>query len=204
MQEYSVFLLLIGATILIEIQGFHLFHSNQNNLNSKFKFTNYIANRNSKHDYTMHIGHNHHHHHGSQTHIQLESSESSKLSLFEKIKSYMLQHYLRIIISTILIAIPSLIRRKFTKLDFGIFVLVASGLTVVDTVKSTIKESINKLKLFHKSVLKHSTPITKNYFFKNENAADRITLLGVFINIILSVIKFIGGISKLSQLLFKS
>ena len=32
------------------------------------------------------------------------------------------------------------------------------------------------------------------YFFKNENAADRITLLGVWINLVLSASKLVGGI----------
>lgn len=32
------------------------------------------------------------------------------------------------------------------------------------------------------------------YFFKNENAADRVTLLGVWINLVLSASKLVGGV----------
>jgi len=53
---------------------------------------------------------------------------------------------------------------------------------------------IAKVQAFQLSLLKHSTPLTRKYFFKNENAADRVTLLGVWINIILSISKFAGGI----------
>ena len=33
------------------------------------------------------------------------------------------------------------------------------------------------------NVMKHTTPLTKSYFFKNENAADRVTLLGIYMYI---------------------
>jgi len=48
--------------------------------------------------------------------------------------------------------------------------------------------------MFQEGLVKHSTPLTRQYFFKNENAADRITLLGVYINVVLSVVKFCGGL----------
>ena len=48
--------------------------------------------------------------------------------------------------------------------------------------------------MFQEGLVKHSTPLTRQYFFKNDNAADRITLLGVYINVVLSVVKFSGGI----------
>jgi divalent metal cation (Fe/Co/Zn/Cd) transporter len=50
------------------------------------------------------------------------------------------------------------------------------------------------MKNLQESLGKHSTPLTRKYFFKNENAADRVTILGVWINIVLSVGKFFGGI----------
>ncbi len=44
--------------------------------------------------------------------------------------------------------------------------------------------------------MKHTTPVTRTYFFKNENAADRVTLLGVCVNLLLSVVKLFGGIGE--------
>lgn len=39
-------------------------------------------------------------------------------------------------------------------------------------------------------------PVSGKYFFKNQNAADKVTLLGVAINVLLSLTKFIGGVGK--------
>ena len=92
--------------------------------------------------------------------------------------------------------IPALIRKKFSKLDFGIFAITAVALSVFDSARYVVKKYISKIKMFQESMVKHSTPLTRKYFFKNENAADRITLAGVYINIILSLAKFFGGIGK--------
>ena len=43
-------------------------------------------------------------------------------------------------------------------------------------------------------MLKHSTPLSAAYFFRNENAADRVTFLGAIVNILLSAGKFIVGV----------
>lgn len=108
----------------------------------------------------------------------------------------------RIFLSALLIIIPSLlIRRKVILLDVGISVLLISLIAIINTAKISVYEWTSKLKLLQKSVLKHSTPLTKKYFFKNENAADRVTLLGVFINIILSITKFFGGLACNSAVL---
>lgn len=90
--------------------------------------------------------------------------------------------------------IPVLLRRRITKTDFVTFVLTTASLSVFDKFRSVFKPWVRKFKSFKDNVLKHTTPITKSYFFKNENAADRVTILGVWINILLSIIKFAGGI----------
>jgi hypothetical protein len=57
--------------------------------------------------------------------------------------------------------------------------------------------------LFKDGILKHSTPINSHYFFNNRNIEDRVTLLGVAVNIVLSAVKLFGGIGKiLSNLRF--
>ena len=48
---------------------------------------------------------------------------------------------------------------------------------------------------------RHSTPMTRKFFFKNENAADRVTLLGIVINVVLSIAKFWGGLAFNSAVL---
>lgn len=88
--------------------------------------------------------------------------------------------------------------------DIGVFAVTAIVLSVFDSVKLSVKSYISKIKMFQDSLNKHSTPITRKYFFKNVNAADRITLVGVYINVILSVAKFFGGIGKVYMKLYFS
>ena len=100
----------------------------------------------------------------------------------------------KLFLAALMVVVPAMMRRRFSKLDLGAFVGIAAVLSVFDTLKYATKKWISKVQLLQQSVVKHSTPLTRSYFFKNNNAADRITLLGVYINIFLSVIKFFGGI----------
>ncbi len=74
-----------------------------------------------------------------------------------------------------------------------------ASLSVFDKAKTATKNWMRRLKIFRDNVIKHTTPITKSYFFKNENAADRVTLLGLWVNVLLSVSKFLGGIGETSD-----
>lgn len=50
-------------------------------------------------------------------------------------------------------------------------------------------------------MLKHSTPLSADYFFRNDNAADRVTFLGVIVNLLLSAGKFVVGVTCHSSVL---
>ena len=97
------------------------------------------------------------------------------------------------LVSAFFIIIPAIVRKRLSRLDFGLFCLTVCIFNAFDTMKMETKRLINRLKRFQGSLVKHSSPLTLKYFFKNENAADRITLLGVWINILLSGSKLIGG-----------
>lgn len=132
--------------------------------------------------------HDHDHDHGHDHNCEEKSQSKQSNSLAQNV---------RIILASLLVMVPSIIRRKVTKLDVGIFVLVATLFTLLNSAKSVMNDWKSKVRLLRNSLWKHSTPLTRKYFFKNESAADRVTLLGIVINIILSVTKFVGGISKL-------
>lgn len=139
---------------------------------------------------TMHLGHSHDHGHDHQheKHIIDESPNNS-------ITKYFRRPVLRLILAVLMIFVPAIIRKQVSKVDFLIFVLTFSSMSAYDSIRHTIKNWFFRIQNIQKNVLKHSSlSISRNYFFKNENAADRITLLGVVINILLSVTKFIGGI----------
>jgi cation diffusion facilitator family transporter len=63
-----------------------------------------------------------------------------------------------------------------------------------DSVKEAGRGYLLKVASLQSSLVKHSTPLTRKFFFRNENAADRVTLLGILMNIILSISKLWGGI----------
>jgi hypothetical protein len=107
------------------------------------------------------------------------------------------------LIALAFLIITSAVKRKLSKLDFVIFTVFTITLSVFDSAKESVKVYLNRLMLFRDGILKHSIPSNKNekgkskgfnYLFNNENLADRVTLLGIAINIILSVSKFFGGI----------
>jgi len=136
----------------------------------------------------------------------LPKSSSPKMFSWQSIQSLNLKSlpsFPRLLVLAIGISflLPVLLRRRITKIDFLTFLLTTASLSVFDKFKSAFKPWVRKFNSFKDNVLKHTTPLTKSYFFKNENAADRVTMLGVWINIILSVIKFAGGIAFNSAVL---
>lgn len=138
----------------------------------------------------MHRHHDHSHDHDhshSHSHEELQINNGNKSNI-------KLSQNVRILISALLIIIPSIIRRKVTRLDFGLFLIISSTFLVVDTLKAFVKDWITKVRTVNDMFWKHTSPLTRNFFFKNENAADRVTLLGIFVNIVLSITKFAGGI----------
>lgn len=57
----------------------------------------------------------------------------------------------------------------------------------------SIKGILNNVKGLYKVIWKHSTPFSTNTFFKNESLSDRVTLIGVCVNIFMFCCKYIGG-----------
>ncbi|KAL3757858.1 hypothetical protein ACHAWU_002778 [Discostella pseudostelligera] len=82
-----------------------------------------------------------------------------------------------------------------TKTDMGAFVLTSSILAISDSIRDEIKALLSKGNGWRLSWLKHSTPLSADYFFKNDNAADQVTFLGIIVNILLSSGKFVVGVS---------
>lgn len=144
-------------------------------------------------------GHSHDHSHGShEVEIKKPSSKTNmnfrSLSLFGRAVEILKVPILRGSIAAVLLLAPLLIRRKMNSNYSTIAVIASIVLTVFDDLKHQTKIWMNKIKVFQSSLLKHTSPITKEYFFKNSNAADRVTILGVWVNIALSVVKFFGGL----------
>jgi hypothetical protein len=152
----------------------------------------------SKSSLSMHMGHSHGHH--EHDHKEDKQTSTDPLSSFGQLLQRPQETLLKkpqgkIFLSALIVLIPALLRKRLSRIDAGVFLVSAVTLSVFDNFKSGVKQYISRIKMFQESLIQHSTPITRKYFFKNENAADRVTLVGVYINVILSITKFFGGIA---------
>lgn len=149
--------------------------------------------------------HDHDHHEGTNTRvIQGPDQPLSLLGRLLRPWSLFYNPEAKIVLAALLVLFPSImLKRKVKKIDFVIFLATALGFNVFGVVKNAVNSWIRRFNSLRESLVKHNPgqPLTRKFFFKNENAADRVTLLGVWINIILSVAKFIGGIACNSAVL---
>ena len=84
---------------------------------------------------------------------------------------------------------------QYIRTDIGAFLLTSGVLAIFDSIRDETKALLDKGESWRLSMLKHSTPLSADYFFKNDNAADRVTFLGVIINLLLSAGKFGVGVA---------
>lgn len=154
------------------------------------------------HDHSHSHSHSHSHDHHDQPCDHSHTTTPSPDPLFS-LKTLTDKNFWKkpkgavLLIATSLLMITSITRKKLTKLDILLFTAFTFILSIFDSIKGIYKSWTLRLALFQEGIRKHSTPLTSNYLFNNTNVADRITLLGVVINIILSISKFVGGIGKL-------
>ena len=142
----------------------------------------------------MHGGHDHNHAHSHEGASSIPLTLSQLGSLLQPRP----KARLNLLLSSVIVLVPMLVRRRWpVKADFLFFLLSATVLTFFDSAKFTLKSYVEKVQRIQASLVRHSTPV----FFKAENAADRVTLLGVVVNVLLSVSKFLGGIAFNSAVL---
>mmetsp|Transcript_14893 Transcript_14893/g.21059 ORF Transcript_14893/g.21059 Transcript_14893/m.21059 type:complete len:638 (+) Transcript_14893:168-2081(+) len=143
---------------------------------------------------SMHMGHSHSHHHHhdhNDNDNEVASGGRKRLAIHKRRRKIAL-----FVFAAMAILGPPLARtRTLGRADVAAFVVTSTCLTFFDAVRKEVKYAINKIKNFKDGILKHSTPITAKYFFRNENAADRVTLLGGIINLVLSLGKFVVGVT---------
>lgn len=140
---------------------------------------------------TIHIGHN-------TEAIHEEQNNVKSLTTFGWIFRHIGRKLeFKIWFAALSLFLPScLLRKRVRLIDLSIFIVVSVSLSAFNATKRSVNDLIQKLKTLQASLVKHSVnqPLTNAIFFKNENVADRVTKLGIWVNIILSVAKFIGGV----------
>eukprot|EP00601_Ochromonadales_sp_CCMP2298_P010485 CAMPEP_0173253964 /NCGR_PEP_ID=MMETSP1142-20121109/21641_1 /TAXON_ID=483371 /ORGANISM="non described non described, Strain CCMP2298" /LENGTH=235 /DNA_ID=CAMNT_0014187309 /DNA_START=96 /DNA_END=800 /DNA_ORIENTATION=+ len=144
----------------------------------------------------MHVGHSHEHTHEHPTpdlgDLWLQLKNPKKLQT-PQAKVFM--------IASAFFLISSIVRRRICRWDVLVFGGLTASMSVFNVLKASAKEWASRMMLVKDGIVRHSTPITGNYFFNNQNLADRVTLLGVAINIVLSISKLAGGIAFNSAVL---
>ena len=123
----------------------------------------------------MHMGHSHSHSHSHVDHQQSSSSSSTpKQARFKRRRLYAL-----LLFCGLAILGPPLARHQaLAKSDIAAFSLTSTALFLMEPLRNQVKYIIKRFRNLGQGIAKHSTPLTAQYFFKNENAGDRVTLLG--------------------------
>lgn len=159
----------------------------------------------------MHMGHSHSHHHhhdhssSNKNNNTPYSSNKQKYLVPKGWKGHLLsltsRKAIRILFAGLITLVPRLLKciqhrslLKISKRDIAAFVLLSGILAISDSIRDEAKAVIDKGQSWRLSMVKHSTPLSADYFFRNDNAADRVTFLGVIINLVLSSGKAVVGV----------
>jgi hypothetical protein len=147
---------------------------------------------------SMHMGHSHSHNHAvqhgsSSSAISTSSSSSSTTKPVNAGK----RRVALFLFSALAILGPPLVRKgRLAQPDVIAFALTSTTLALVETtIRREIKHVLTRIRQLGHGIRKHSTPLDTKFFFQNDNAADRVTLVGGIINVVLSVGKFAVGVA---------
>ena len=146
----------------------------------------------------MHMGHSHSHGHHSHSHAPVAPRRPVPKGWRGKLLLFSSRRAVRVLFAFLITLLPPILKPRslvgaLTKTDVGAFVLTAGLLAVADSVRDEVQALLTKGDGWRSSMLKHSTPLSTDYLFRNDNAADRVTFLGVVVNLLLSAGKFAVG-----------
>jgi len=147
-----------------------------------------------------HMGHSHsHNHHHSHSHATSTKQKKKPLPKGWRGKLILItgRRPVRILFAALITLLPPIIKHKsftVTKTDVSAFLLTSGVLAIFDIIRDETRALMSKGQSWRLSMLKHSTPLSADYFFRNDNAADRVTFLGAMVNILLSAGKFVIGV----------
>ena len=153
---------------------------------------------------SMHMGHSHSHHEH-----QYSSSNSKETAALRPILQPQQQQQpipirrqaALVVFAAVVVLAPQVYFRKqpLSSAHWALFGVTCASLQLINLLRQSFQSGFEKFRRFRQRFLAHTprfTSITNwnKYLFHNPNAADRVTLLGVAINLILSVTKVIVGV----------
>jgi len=138
----------------------------------------------AKSNWQMHMGHSHthDHHHPSET----TTKAVKKIPMKRRIT--------RILFAAAVTLLPPLIlnqSRSINRMNTALFVLTSTALSFTERLRAEVQGLLLKAQTWKAGFIKHAPPM----YFQTDNAADRVTLVGVIINLVLSIGKAIVGIT---------
>lgn len=140
---------------------------------------------------SMHMGHSHsHHEHHDQNNAALGKKKKQPIHIQRKMT--------RIFFAAVATLLPPLLlRKRISNANLVIFALTSTALSFAERMRHEVKFLLNKAKNIRDGLVKHSPPTmnASEYLFANDNAADRVTLVGVLVNLVLSVGKAVVGVT---------
>jgi hypothetical protein len=92
------------------------------------------------------------------------------------------------------------LRRRASPQDLGLFLVTAAALTLADAARREWNRVVVRIKRWREGIAKHST-LDPREIFSTESSADRVTLIGVVVNLVLSIGKAVVGVKCHSQAL---
>ena len=139
---------------------------------------------------SMHMGHSHSHHDHHDHNNAALGKKKQPINVQRKIT--------RICFAAMATLLPPLLlRKRISKANLVIFALTSTALSFTERMRYQVKFLLDKAKNIRDGLVKHSPPTmnASEYLFANDNAADRVTLVGVVVNLLLSVGKAVIGVT---------
>ena len=105
----------------------------------------------------------------------------------------------RVVFAALAILLPALIRNRcLSRADLTAFLVTSLALSVFDGVRREVNHGLGRIRRLKEGWDRHSPPLEElspRKMLSEENAADRVTLLGVLVNLLLSVGKAGVGVT---------
>jgi hypothetical protein len=127
---------------------------------------------------SMHMGHSHSHdhHHRNEDSLKFTGSATNKdLRVWPRRRRL----FALVLFCAVAILGPPFARsQKFENRDVAAFLVTATSLFLLEPLRAQVQYFLLRIRRLGDGISRHSGPISAKYIFKNENAADRVTLLG--------------------------
>lgn len=212
--QFSCTDLSIQKQVVVRLGSF----SKRSFLQPYFKHVNVQQNKNqysTRATLRMHMGHSHNHH--VHLHAPLDSQSSPASGKMRK-QSILIRRYAMLLFCALITLVRPVLSKGFKSLrisDWITFSIAAVGCRYfLEPLRTEIKHSIERIQNMGNGIAKHAPPLSGKMFsisrlllspsedkigsggisYRNE-AADRVTILGGFMNIVLSAAKLIIGVT---------